>query len=496
MTRQFQQIPSTMKKSLLQFIAFAFFLSSTTVLQASHLMGGEIIATQISGATYRLELHYFRDALGIPMASSVPYTVYDGSNTTIISNGTFVQDASISGIIVPGFPSGVETYYFFDTITFSGPGEFLVSVDHCCRNAAIINSSQPSSESMLITTKLTVFAAGTNNSTPQFLTPVVAYLPVNTPWQYNPLPFDADGDSLVWSLDIPLSTTNLPQNMGGAPVTGYSIPASVTSGPFILHQQSGSIFWTASTIGNFISSVLVKEYRNGVQIGQIRRDLQFVVVPGNSGNGTGALPRFNNTSNMPRNADGVIQFNMKPNDHIVLEMVAIDTIDVTNQLFMYAYGEPLLFNLNAATFSFEPTGNGNEIKGTFDWELNNTLERNKSYNMVFRVADGFFTFDETVLFVVDNSTGAEELTTASPLSIYPNPASNHFFVDIPTQQINDTYTISIYDLSGKLVVTKRINNALNNHMIVGVDATLTPGMYLVSVAPNNGIAVTQQLIIK
>lgn len=484
-----------MKKSLLQLLAIVFFLSSATALKASHLMGGEIIASQISGTTYRLELHYFRDSQGIPMAASVPYQVYDGTNT-YITNGTFVQDASLSGIIVPGFPTNVETYYFFDTITFSGPGEFLISVDHCCRNAAIINSAQPSSESMLITTKLTVFAAGTNNSTPEFLTPVVAYLPVNTPWQYNPLPFDADGDSLVWSLDVPLSTSNMPQNLGGAPVTGYAIPYSVSSGPFVLHPQSGSIFWTASTIGNFISSVLVKEFRNGVQIGQIRRDLQFVVVPGNAGNGTGALPRFNNTSNMPRNADGVIQFNMKPNDHIVLEMVAIDTIDVTNQLYMYAYGEPLLFDVDPATFMFESTGNGNEIKGTFEWELNSSLERNKSYNMVFRVADGFFTFDETVLFVIDNATGIENIQPTNAISIYPNPATNHFFVDIPTQTINDEYTLSIYDLSGKMMVSKRIKNALNNHRIIAVDATLNPGMYLFQVVGNDGSATTKQLIIQ
>jgi hypothetical protein len=42
---------------------------------------------------------------------------------------------------------------------------------------------------MFLQTEVTVFDT-TSNSTPWFLVPASIFLPANTPWQYNPLPFD------------------------------------------------------------------------------------------------------------------------------------------------------------------------------------------------------------------------------------------------------------------------------------------------------------------
>ena len=97
--------------------------------------------------------------------------------------------------------------------------------------------------------------------------------PVNTPWVYNPLPFDSDGDSLVWSLDTPNTAY-------GIQCAGYTLPQDTSGlGTFSIDAVAGDISSTASFIGNYVTTVLVEEYRNGVKIGEIRRDMQLIVLP-------------------------------------------------------------------------------------------------------------------------------------------------------------------------------------------------------------------------
>ena len=67
--------------------------------------------------------------------------------------------------------------------------------------------ANPLGEDMRLTTYINVDNASPNSS-PSFLTLPVSYLPAHIPWSYNPLPFDPDGDSLVWSLATPLGATS------------------------------------------------------------------------------------------------------------------------------------------------------------------------------------------------------------------------------------------------------------------------------------------------
>ena len=112
------------------------------------------------------------------------------------------------------------------------------------------------------------------NSSPSYLSLPVAYLPSDTLWQYNPLPFDPDGDSLAWSLTTPLGS--------GALVAGYqflddTVFYSNTSNPFALDSVTGELTWNAKMHGNFVAAFLIEEYRNGVKIGEMRRDMQYIV---------------------------------------------------------------------------------------------------------------------------------------------------------------------------------------------------------------------------
>ena len=99
-----------------------------------------------------------------------------------------------SGNLMPAMTVyGIEVYTYLDTITFPGNGHYSISWSDCCRNVAIINMSNPGGESLALETYITV-DSGNINSSPYYMTPPVADLPADTLWQYNPLPFDPDGD--------------------------------------------------------------------------------------------------------------------------------------------------------------------------------------------------------------------------------------------------------------------------------------------------------------
>ena len=52
---------------------------------------------------------------------------------------------------------------------------------------------------------------------------------------------------------------------------------SNTSNPFALDSVTGELSWNAKMQGNFVAAFLIEEYRNGVKIGEMRRDMQYIV---------------------------------------------------------------------------------------------------------------------------------------------------------------------------------------------------------------------------
>ena len=118
---------------------------------ASHLMGGQIVATQLgsdsTGSHYALELTAYRDTIGVPMGTTATFEVFlqDTSGVWNFLYSSTVPQSGPSGGLVPSIQIvyGVEIYMFNDTITFPGNGNYYISWQECCRNGAIINMADP-----------------------------------------------------------------------------------------------------------------------------------------------------------------------------------------------------------------------------------------------------------------------------------------------------------------------------------------------------------------
>ena len=242
-----------MKKLVL--LAFAA-LGCGFAAQASHLMGGQITVHHDTLSQYTITMTVYRDQLGVPMdTTSNTFHITEatsGFDTTIPA--TFLSFDTLSGSTVT---YGVEEYTFQTSINLPVAGHYNIGWYNCCRNAAIINvTGGASGNGMYLNTDFEVFAAA-SNSTPVFLNQPIAFVPLMTAWSYNPLPYDADGDSLVWYIDTiqdqdPIST-------GGVNIHNWYQPSSDTSGVFTVNPLTGEITWTPDAVGNWVASFVVDE---------------------------------------------------------------------------------------------------------------------------------------------------------------------------------------------------------------------------------------------
>jgi len=250
---------------------------------ATHGVGAEITYSCIGPGQYTVELTFYRDCDGIsaPGDVSVAY-----SSSTCGVNSSITLGQIVSGVdVTPLCPSqtsscngsgpfGIQQYVYSGTMNLP-PGcgsDWMLSWELCCRNGAITTGA--ASDNMYVSTNLDN-TLNPCNSSPQFTntpTPVVC---VNQPVIYNHGVVDPDGDSLAFSL------INCLQSSGGS--VGYNGGLSgtnplLTSGGVNINPITGAVTFTPNAVQVGVICVRAEEYRNGVKIGEVIRDMQFRVL--------------------------------------------------------------------------------------------------------------------------------------------------------------------------------------------------------------------------
>ncbi|HHG83786.1 MAG TPA: hypothetical protein ENJ82_03470, partial [Bacteroidetes bacterium] len=274
-------------------------LNKPVNVQASHAQGLDLTYVCLGGNEYRFTLNLYRDCSGIIVSnattiflSSVSCGVSFSTPLSLISGPVEVSPlcvaqlgqstcASLPPCTMPCLP-GVEQYTYQGTFTFTqNCTDWIVSFEECCRNVAITNLAAPASQSLFVSASLNN-AGGLCNNSPIFTSSPVPYICANQLFCYNHGAYDADGDSLVYSLVAPLD--------GPAPGTPISYSSGLLSPGYPLHDTRGMIDFdplTGSMCVNptvtlpgqvAVIAVEVAEYRSGVRIGTIIRDIQMVVL--------------------------------------------------------------------------------------------------------------------------------------------------------------------------------------------------------------------------
>lgn len=175
----------------------------------------------------------------------------------------------------------MEQYTFTGTITLPyACSDWTASYSLCCRNAAITNLNNADSYDIYIESVINNTNGLCNNS-PFFTSLPVPYVCAYDLFFYNHGAVDVDGDSLVYTMVQPrdAASVNVPYN------GGYSVsnPMATTTG-FSFNTSTGQMSAVPNGTQNAVIAVRVDEYRNGVLIGSVIRDMQFVVINCNSNN--------------------------------------------------------------------------------------------------------------------------------------------------------------------------------------------------------------------
>jgi len=255
----------------------------------SHAVGADVTYTYVGPNQYLVTVRFYRDCAGItaPTSHIINFT---GCGGTFTGSVTLNQIAG-SGQQIPPSPClptvttscnggsgyGVEEYIYQGLVTLPGPCvDWTFSFSECCRNAQINTVTNPDSYDIYVETTLDNFNYPVNSS-PVFTAIPVTQFCVGNQFFYNQGAIDPDGDSLVFSLIPALSNPTLALPYAA----GYSAIQPIASiGPITIDPQTGTITFTPSTIQVGVIAVLCQEYRNGVLIGEVRRDIQMNVVGG------------------------------------------------------------------------------------------------------------------------------------------------------------------------------------------------------------------------
>jgi hypothetical protein len=272
---------------------------------ASHAAGGELTYEYVSGNTYKFRFKIYRDCSGIGVATTYSMCVENQCDLSTVYV-TLNQIATLpggqpNGSVIsngcPGYPTtcnggsliGYREYWYEGTYTLpNNCNQFIFSVDECCRNNAITNLSAPSSYFLYVEAYLN--RSPGNNNSPSFNNSPVAYTCVNQPFSYNHGTTEADGDSLAFSSINPEdgtcgTWTNIPYS--SATFNPTNNPFS-TGNTFAVNPTNGTMSFTANAVQNVVTVTYVREFRNGVLVGYVMRDLQMAIL-----NCTTPLPTYN-----------------------------------------------------------------------------------------------------------------------------------------------------------------------------------------------------------
>lgn len=244
---------------------------------ASHFTGGEITYTHISGDNYVVTLKIYRDCDGISFGNTVSLQSVPGGSFTLNLVSTVDVTLLCPGQTSPCAPGGgsggIEELTYTGNRNFiplGGGGTYTISYSSCCRNGDITNSSPAGWYiSAILDPNI-----NPRNTSPVFLNPPYVELCVNQPAFISPNAFDADGDALVYSLVdcMRTSTTSVSYN---SPFSGTN--PFTTAGPEVIDPNTGLVTFTPTTVQVGVMCIKVEEFRGGVKIGEVVRDIQVNV---------------------------------------------------------------------------------------------------------------------------------------------------------------------------------------------------------------------------
>jgi len=276
----------------LQYLRIVFLLLSfqflSQQLYATHAAGADITYRWISGNSFEVTATMYRDCEGVAAPGNITLNYYSASCNynlfatlrPIPGTGQEITKACSTQVskCAGGNAPGIQKWEYRGTVTLPAQcTDWHFGFTICCRNCAITTLQYPGNNcanvpAMYVEATLNNVVAPTNSS-PVFNNLPVAFLCTNQTATYNHGANDANGDSLVYSFVTPRDQSeDTYVNFRGS----YSATNPMSSSPPItISPTTGTINMTPTTIQVGVMAIWIREYRNGVLIGSVIRDMEF-----------------------------------------------------------------------------------------------------------------------------------------------------------------------------------------------------------------------------
>jgi len=240
----------------------SFFLLLTPSLWATHQRAGEISYTYVSGLTYEFTIVTYTYTPSLADRPEIEVFWGDGTSSEIERTQKLDLGNDISKNV------------YICQHTFSAVGTFHVTFEDPNRNAGIVNIPSSVEIPFFIETIIVINPFIGGNSSPQLMNPPIDNGCTNVIYYHNPGAFDADGDSLSYSL-----ITCRGEN--GEDIPGYSLPNASNS--ITIDPATGDLVWDTPTMaGEYNIAILICEWRNGVMVSSMVRDMQITIAACNN----------------------------------------------------------------------------------------------------------------------------------------------------------------------------------------------------------------------
>lgn len=346
-------------------LLFIVFLLYGIHAQATHNRAGEITYKQISLLTYEITVTTYTYTGPGVQADRQYLGVSWGDNTIDTIERT-------KEIILPNYYKWNEYKYVH---TYPGIGTYQIVMEDPNRNADILNIDNSVDIKFAIKTILQINPQLGFNNTPILLNPPYDKAARGQIFIHNPGAYDPDGDSLSYKL-----TACLGDN--GSPIPTYEFPAS-TNRPIYVDPISGDLVWDAPpAVGKYNIAMLIEEWRDGVKIGQITRDMQIEVEETEN-----KPPQFEPLKDLCVVAGDTVAFTVTAfDDHGFVRNIGgiIDTVYDDIQLTAISG----IFQLAESPPTFnQPVSGNRRVSSEFRWITRCSHVRQQPYQIVFKAED-------------------------------------------------------------------------------------------------------------
>lgn len=169
-----------------------------------------------------------------------------------------------------------------NTINYNAISGYYMSFNLCCKSDSLRNLPVITSRNFTAILEFPTIgstSARRYNSSPYFVNLPLTRFCLNRAARTTWSAYDIDGDSLSYSLVSPLNNDNIKPFTEYAYASGYSISNRIGGKyPISINAKTGELNFFPTKLGRHVIAVLVSEYRAGVKIGELRREIDINVV--------------------------------------------------------------------------------------------------------------------------------------------------------------------------------------------------------------------------